>query len=356
MFNKFRNQRHSGNKIDDLLSAYIDGALTSDEQTALEARLKREPALQERLQGLRLTVNALTDLPEVETPRNFILSPAMVAAPRPAAAPRRRSTWPILGWATTVATLLLLVVLAGDLFVIAPSLREEHPSQPMMLGAEAAPTSDAQMVVELVVEKETVAEAVPVEIPAAEQEPAAEVEAPAPEETPRAMLVEPPQAEEMAPTATAATENAGAPPPSAPEPTALSTAAPPSAEVEVTAQEETPLARLGEHPQAEDMVPTIEAETADAGYLQSPTSEPDAPPAGEGKTRNDESFAATQQATPTPVPMVNISAPLTQTDSDLDAKDSDKSVRLWLRGAEIGLGLLVAGLAVATLIARRRSR
>ena len=104
------------------------------------------------------------------------------------------------------------------------------------------------------------------------------------------------------------------------------------------------------------MHPTVEVETEDAGYLPSPTSERDAPPAGEGEARNDESFAATQQATPTPVPMANISAPLTQTTSDLGTEDGDKSVPLWLRGAEIGLGLLVAGLALATLIARRRSR
>ncbi len=97
------------------------------------------------------------------------------------------------------------------------------------------------------------------------------------------------------------------------------------------------------------MPPTVEVEAGYASALPSPTYERDAPPAGEGE-------ATAQQATPTPVPMVNISAPLTQTTSDLGTEDGDKSVPLWLRGAEIGLGLLVAGLALATLIARRRSR
>ena len=63
---------------DELLSAYIDGALTPREQARLEARLAVEPALRERLDALQETVMLLRQLPQVPAPRNFILSPAMV--------------------------------------------------------------------------------------------------------------------------------------------------------------------------------------------------------------------------------------------------------------------------------------
>ena len=120
-------------QLDELLSAYLDGMLAVDEQAQLELQLERDPALRARLRGLRLTVRSLAALPQVEVPRNFILSPAMVKdkTPRPASRLRTpRRSWPVFGWATAIATLLLMFVVAGDVFWVAPATRPETPPGP----------------------------------------------------------------------------------------------------------------------------------------------------------------------------------------------------------------------------------
>ena len=54
MFNVFDRRRQSNaEQVDELLSAYVDGLLRPDERKKLEARLEREPALRDRLEGMR---------------------------------------------------------------------------------------------------------------------------------------------------------------------------------------------------------------------------------------------------------------------------------------------------------------
>ena len=68
--------------------------------------------------------------------------------------PRRR-TWPVFGWATAAATLLFILVFAGDVFLVTPSVRMEPadivaqaPQIPAATldGREAVPLSDAARV------------------------------------------------------------------------------------------------------------------------------------------------------------------------------------------------------------------
>ncbi len=66
----------------DLLSAYIDQQLSTNERAALEQRLEQEPELRLALDELRATVEALRALPPVAPPRSFTL-PATVRAPTP---------------------------------------------------------------------------------------------------------------------------------------------------------------------------------------------------------------------------------------------------------------------------------
>lgn len=57
----------------DLLSAYIDDALTESERASLESRLQTEPELRAELAELRATVTLLNNLPVLKAPRNFTL-------------------------------------------------------------------------------------------------------------------------------------------------------------------------------------------------------------------------------------------------------------------------------------------
>jgi anti-sigma factor RsiW len=66
--------------IDDteLLSAYIDGQMTTEERLALEARLQTDTELRRQLALLRATVDLIKNLPPLAVPRDFRLTRAMV--------------------------------------------------------------------------------------------------------------------------------------------------------------------------------------------------------------------------------------------------------------------------------------
>jgi len=144
---------------DELLSAYLDGELDERERQALESRLSEEPVLRAELRAMHQTVSLMRELPHVAAPRNFILTESMVARPgteRVAAQEgretRRSWTWaaPLLTAATTVVSLLFVVVLVGDLLLSgvggmasAPAPAREQEEAPG-IALEAAPSREAE--------------------------------------------------------------------------------------------------------------------------------------------------------------------------------------------------------------------
>lgn len=106
--------KHAQARVDELLSAYLDGELSPREQARLETRLAADPALRARLKTLRHTVALVRNLPQVEAPRNFLLTPTMVTSARPQPV-RRRWLAPALTFATAVSGLLCVVVLTGSM-------------------------------------------------------------------------------------------------------------------------------------------------------------------------------------------------------------------------------------------------
>jgi hypothetical protein len=323
MFKAFKSQNQSSEeRIDELLSAYLDGMLASDERVMLEARLRQEPALQKRLERLRLTVNALANLPVVEAPRNFILSPAMVAPTRPAPRRRRRRSWQVFGWATAVATLLFVLVFAGDVFVVAPGLRSEPTEFPVEEPSErvsrAAPASgevleQTEVVEEVVVTMEVERVVVEIEVISTE---AAQPEEEAPVE--------------MAQVAAAVVEET------------------PTAERDEKAAE-------AELPAGEDAYPVTATPTV-------VTTSPGEGEAAEPRAAEPPATAAAEQvpmAVPAPADTMQretvAGALPSLTPIPADTEEAAEGVPIWLRLVEIGLGLMVIGLATATLILRWRS-
>ncbi len=142
-----------GQKRDDeLLSAYLDDELSAGERARLEARLAADPALQAELDALRRTVALLHELPPVPLPRNFILPQATEMRPRPAARPRRAWVAPLLTAAGAIASLLFVVVLAGDLLLSGPgrmALAPQPEAQVMEAPAAAEPTIVVNKTVEV---------------------------------------------------------------------------------------------------------------------------------------------------------------------------------------------------------------
>jgi len=330
MFNVFDRRRQSNDEqVDELLSAYVDGLLRPDERKKLEARLEREPALRERLEGMRFAVAALADLPELDVPRNFILAPSMVAAPGTAPPPRRRWNWPVLGWATAVATLLLLFVLAGDFFVVAPSLRQETSDvtaqeRPSSEPAEAAPLLES-------LPEEPVAEPAEGELPVIpEVEKEAVTMAEAGDEAPGERVPAPEGAELPA----AAEEMPGPTPAAEATRDVFAAEALPTESAQLDAAETPPTGGGGMAPTA-----TLEPTALPPSLSLSPTPPP------------EQKVSPVMQETAQAV----AEAPLEEAPAPISTREVAESVPLWLRLLEIVLALLVVSRAVATVMVRRRA-
>jgi len=122
-----------GPHVSELLSAYLDNQLNPAERAKVQAHLATCPACAAELSDLQATVGLLARLPAVPLPRSFVLAEAPA---RPSEAPSRppfrevrrdgasslldRLLGPAWGYgvlrlATIVATLLLVVLVSGDL-------------------------------------------------------------------------------------------------------------------------------------------------------------------------------------------------------------------------------------------------
>lgn len=99
----------------ELLSAYIDGELNENERATLENRLQDEADLREMLAELRVIVQAVRDLPPLRAPRDFTLTPEMVAQTNPA----RMLRFPTSTFfsMTSAAAAVLLIMLGGFLLI-----------------------------------------------------------------------------------------------------------------------------------------------------------------------------------------------------------------------------------------------
>ena len=96
----------------ELLSAYIDGALTDAERAALESRLESNSQLRQELASLRQTVDLIRQLPDLKAPRDFTLDAARVR-------PRRTLPFPLTQTfsALSSAAAILLVIFGAYLLL-----------------------------------------------------------------------------------------------------------------------------------------------------------------------------------------------------------------------------------------------
>lgn len=116
----------------ELLSAYLDGQLTSEQRSALEVRLQNDGELRRQLALLRATVDLIKDLPQLTAPRDFTLTHAMVRVRAPNRVIYRFSLM------SAAAAVLLLVVGFGLLTSRISSPAVEHAMRSMDTGEEIA--------------------------------------------------------------------------------------------------------------------------------------------------------------------------------------------------------------------------
>jgi hypothetical protein len=351
MGRQFMRQGKKQEQRDELLSAYLDGQLSAAEQARLEAQLAADPALQAELDALRYTVALVRDLPPVPSPRNFILSQTATAQPRPAPSARFRHAWtaPLLTAATAVASLLFVVVLAGDLLFARVG------------GLALAPAAEPLL------ESEALREALPVSPVAQEVEAGVEAEAekmvPAP--TPLPMPMEAPQRVE--PTVAVEAESYDAEMEEGGEATV------PAADGEPAEEPAAPLTPGPAMPEEAIATPTVQGTVSleQAMGAGSPTEEPAAlAPTPRLAVAEGVTAIPADLVTMTPTPGADVgsaepSPPLVKeekageevesAEDERDVPGSVAGISLW-RVLEVLLGLTVLGLALVTVWAWRVRR
>lgn len=87
----------------ELLSAFLDGELSSAELASLESRLKVDAELRRQLDGLRATVMLVSTLNELKAPRDFRITEKMLRA-------RQRPAIPLFSALSAAAAFILIAV------------------------------------------------------------------------------------------------------------------------------------------------------------------------------------------------------------------------------------------------------
>ena len=107
--------RNPHRRFQERLSAHLDGELPPEDAAALQAHLESCDSCREELAAIRLASAALAELPDVEAPRSFALTPEHVARPAvpPQAVRSVNSGLRLTGGALAAALAVLLVLDLG---------------------------------------------------------------------------------------------------------------------------------------------------------------------------------------------------------------------------------------------------
>lgn len=137
MFNLWRDKGSTAEeKSQEMLSAYLDNALTPDERQRFEAQLARDPDLRAELQQLQAIKLQMRSMPRRRVPRSFALDPALYG--RPKSQPLLQM-YPVLRGATALTAFLLISTLALGLFrgEFAPAAQAPLPAAGIITSSEA---------------------------------------------------------------------------------------------------------------------------------------------------------------------------------------------------------------------------
>lgn len=118
----------------ELLSEYLDRHLSPAKQAKLEARLSRDAELRSALADLQRTRLVLRSAPRLKAPRSFTLKPHMVPQRQP------RRIYPVFQFASALASILLVLVLVGDLLDVSLFVQSPQPA--------SVPAPEMQVLVE----------------------------------------------------------------------------------------------------------------------------------------------------------------------------------------------------------------
>jgi anti-sigma factor RsiW len=319
------------------LSPYIDDQLSGEERTRVAAHLRACSSCREELRTLQWTRGLLQQVPTVPVPRSFVIREADLA-------PQHAAWRPLAGlqWATALVAILLVVVVAGDMFLGGRPVVSPGSEPQVAMVREKAPDK----VVTVVVESETVVEAPEARVATEEK---AEAETPA--EAPRMLIAATPVVEtdevgEMAQPAEVMGEGGPV--------TDTATALPMMVEAapDKAAPEALPEGNgvLGEAPLPQELpaVPTQDEQPAQEILTAPPPEEQALEPTGEPPLAM--APPAEPQEEEPPIAVATVESP----ERGARWMSPELLARVGWRVAEVGLGLLLLGLVVTIVWLRRR--
>jgi anti-sigma factor RsiW len=130
------------------VSTYLDGALDAPTRQVFDAAITQDDGLRRRVDELREVVALVRAAPLREPPRNYLLTPAMVAETPPKRAVQRRTPLLLMQLATSL-TAAAFVVTAGLSFLsrgVSPAMVTQDSAE---FGAQVAVTVEVEKVVEV---------------------------------------------------------------------------------------------------------------------------------------------------------------------------------------------------------------
>ena len=293
-----------------LLSAYVDGEVTAEEAREVEELLASSEDARRDLAELQATVDLVRGLPELELPRSFALD----------AAPKKRWTlwWPsvrMTGLATSVATMLLVGLVAGDMLDVLEQAR---------LGGD-----DSAEMYDFASDDSTFAAAAPAAAP--ESAAGAAMDAPASPEPEAAVMK------------SVASQDESVPVPAAP-----AAAAPRMAKVESSDE---PAAAM-QQDTTEEAPQASEVESREEPLVAMKQDMTEEAPQADAAQSSEEPTVAKQHAITQDEP---VTAEESQVDEVFDDPEGDR-ITLPLVELQIGAALVAVALGGATLVAVRRRR
>lgn len=125
---------------DELLSAWLDGRVSSAERAVVEAAIAADPTARAQAADLRATVALLRGLPQPAPRRTFILTPEQGAAIRPARAAWITRLFPAVSAVSVVAAVLCIALIAGDLATGGFSTQKQGTTASAAITSSAAAT------------------------------------------------------------------------------------------------------------------------------------------------------------------------------------------------------------------------
>ncbi len=138
----------------ELISAYLDDQLGSQERVRLEARMKANPELQNEMHEISKTRLLIRGLPKIRAPRNYYINAQ--TGVKPARARQSLRLAPTFGIISAIASIILVLVIFGDKFLT--------PTSPVAL-APAPLLTNETMAVQEEAARSGLSEASPTEIP-----------------------------------------------------------------------------------------------------------------------------------------------------------------------------------------------